>query len=358
MYIINYGIVSSIGGIILFLMIMIAFYIFYIEKKDKKMFFNFLFSLLFLFLATRDFYFIPLGNPRVFLIAKKIFFLSFILAFTFFLNTIKFKTNGTKFFSLFIKLSLLIPIAFYISATSFFQLMEYYNRFSWIPAFILIYTIFIYNKNSKYTMLFSFLIFTIIHDLILVSFPIKNSKFLLSYGIFSYTIFIGLTLVEELRKAHIKVKEISLKAFIDPLTNLHNRVYLENIPFSDNDTIIFFDMNDLKKINDKHGHDAGDKALIYLANTVKKTLRKNDYILRLGGDEFVAVMKNCSPSIAKQKFELIQNEIKNYKIPLSISYGITKYKNDIKKTLKSADRYMYRMKSEIKKSKKYKYKYK
>ncbi|WP_165973954.1 GGDEF domain-containing protein [Marinitoga lauensis] len=200
------------------------------------------------------------------------------------------------------------------------------------------------------------MVLTIINDLILANHPIKNTKFLLSYGIFSYTVFVGLSLIDEIRNAHIKIKEISQKVFIDPLTGVYNRYILTNIELNENDVIVFFDLNDLKKINNKHGHKTGDEALIFLANTLKGFLRKDDYIIRLGGDEFVVIMRNCNISKSKEKFEIIQKHLKEFRISLSISYGIVQYKDSIEKSLKRADKYMYRMKSSMKKSKSYKYK--
>ncbi|GAB6190244.1 GGDEF domain-containing protein [Marinitoga arctica] len=133
------------------------------------------------------------------------------------------------------------------------------------------------------------------------------------------------------------------------MTNAYNRKFLKNINFSKDDVFIFCDMNDLKLINDKFGHDFGDKTLIFLVETIKKFIRKDDYILRLGGDEFLVIMNHCSVDIAKEKFDKIQRELRNYKVPLSISYGIVPYEGNTFKTLKLADKLMYKMKYHLKK---------
>jgi diguanylate cyclase (GGDEF)-like protein len=54
----------------------------------------------------------------------------------------------------------------------------------------------------------------------------------------------------------------------------------------------FMDLNDFKKINDTHGHGAGDKLLIAVAQRVQNSLRETDLVARLGGDEFVAVLED------------------------------------------------------------------
>ncbi|NUV00549.1 hypothetical protein XO12_10820 [Marinitoga sp. 1154] len=356
LYFINYGLISSIGGIILFLIILIISYIFFLDRKSVNHLYNYLFSMFFLFIATIDFHYYSFGNMYTFLLLKKIFYISMLLAFLFFLNTVTLKQNKYKIINIIIKISIIIPIFFYLIAKDYYQLMNYYNLFSWIPTALLLYIIILYNKNVKYTFLLTFLAATIIHDLILVNFSINNSKFLFSYGIFSYTILVGISLVEEIRKAHIKMRKISLKALKDPLTNAYNRLFLKQIHFNENDSLIFFDLNDLKKINNKHGHKKGDEVLIYTVETVRKHLRKEDYIIRLGGDEFLVILKNCDIKIAKEKFSKIQEDLKNYNIPVFISYGIVQYKDSLDKTIKRADKYMYKMKSEIKKSKKYKFK--
>ncbi len=54
--------------------------------------------------------------------------------------------------------------------------------------------------------------------------------------------------------------------------------------------MLFIDLDGLKKINDIHGHDAGDRALICLADAIRATVRESDIAARLGGDEFVLVV--------------------------------------------------------------------
>jgi len=56
--------------------------------------------------------------------------------------------------------------------------------------------------------------------------------------------------------------------------------------------LLFMDLNDFKKINDTHGHGAGDKLLIAVAQRVQNCLRETDLVARLGGDEFVAVLED------------------------------------------------------------------
>jgi len=116
----------------------------------------------------------------------------------------------------------------------------------------------------------------------------------------------------------------------DHLTGLHNRRYYErklkcldskeNLPLS----VIMFDVNGLKLVNDSFGHDLGDVLIKKTADTIKKVCRKNDLVARIGGDEFVLVLPKTSLDESKK----IANHIKKItskeivsNIALSISYG-------------------------------------
>ena len=87
------------------------------------------------------------------------------------------------------------------------------------------------------------------------------------------------------------------RLYTDYLTGLNNRrqldLYLrQRVQLADGGMLagLMIDIDDFKKINDTHGHSAGDQALVDTAEILKKTFRKNDFISRYGGDEFVVVM--------------------------------------------------------------------
>ena len=61
-------------------------------------------------------------------------------------------------------------------------------------------------------------------------------------------------------------------------------------------SLLFFDLNDFKKINDVHGHAEGDRALKTFADVLRNELRDSDVIGRLGGDEFVAILTDSTSS--------------------------------------------------------------
>ena len=162
--------------------------------------------------------------------------------------------------------------------------------------------------------------------------------------------------ITELKENEEKLKQL---AYFDPLTKVFNRragfhfmeelILLskrENVPL----TIGFIDVDNLKTINDKYGHAAGDSALKIIANTIKKFIRKSDIVARYGGDEFFIGLYNCNLTGAKRLEEKITAELKKIseieKIDYSISFGFIEY--DHSETLDSiiskADEIMYQNK--------------
>lgn len=97
-------------------------------------------------------------------------------------------------------------------------------------------------------------------------------------------------------------------ALIDPLTGLFNRRYAEKrlkeeISRSQRKgyplTLVMFDLNDFKRINDQFGHSAGDMVLKAFSDSIGKTVREADLAARLGGDEFVMLLTECDAAQAE-----------------------------------------------------------
>ncbi len=114
--------------------------------------------------------------------------------------------------------------------------------------------------------------------------------------------------------------------------------------------IVFFaDMDNLKKINDTYGHDAGDEAIKLLAEVFKSVFRNNDVIGRLGGDEFGIVAPGMIiehvPLIRKKIDETCKKESKRLKLPytLSVSVGYASLEKSslLKQLMSEADVMLY-----------------
>ncbi len=92
--------------------------------------------------------------------------------------------------------------------------------------------------------------------------------------------------------------------------------------------LIMLDIDYFKKINDLYGHDAGDKAILFVVSRLKKKIRKSDKIGRYGGDEFIVILPRCGPDEIIKIGERLRSAVGNRgittnvdRIPLSISVG-------------------------------------
>ena len=137
---------------------------------------------------------------------------------------------------------------------------------------------------------------------------------------------IGLVLFFQMK---FKKRLIRMVKF-DALTQVHNRSYIirkgEQLYRNDNkrrsiNSVLLFDIDNFKSINDNYGHDIGDKALTEVARIANESVRSNDIFARFGGEEFVALLPYSTIDQAKDVAERIRNNIE--KIDLS-EYGIEK----------------------------------
>jgi len=129
-----------------------------------------------------------------------------------------------------------------------------------------------------------------------------------------------------------------------------NRCSRDDLPAS----LIFFDLNKFKEINDSFGHSEGDNALIYFVKTIKEVLRSSDIFGRLGGDEFVLFLAETTSQQAQEVLKRCQNLLEQHNLnndrgyQLTFSYGIVDIDlvqhDSIEKILSLADSLMYQNK--------------
>ncbi|BAN36123.1 hypothetical protein; putative EAL, GGDEF, GAF domains [Sulfuricella denitrificans skB26] len=165
-----------------------------------------------------------------------------------------------------------------------------------------------------------------------------------------------------LDQARLKVS-LEEMASIDPLTNLLNRRAFQEVvnreyacakrsakPFS----MLLFDLDRFKMLNDNYGHDIGDKILLGVSDTAKITLRTTDWLSRWGGEEFLAILPDTDERGAFKIAERLRGEIEkfsiqlnNQKIKTTASIGIASYPRDGDTPdflLKAADAALYEAK--------------
>ncbi|HEV8118676.1 MAG TPA: GGDEF domain-containing protein [Thermoanaerobaculia bacterium] len=152
------------------------------------------------------------------------------------------------------------------------------------------------------------------------------------------------------------------RAQIDPLTEAYNRLFLdENRPALSRDpaggSIVLIDMDGLKAINDREGHEEGDRAIWTVAAAIKKLIRGDDYVIRWGGDEFLVVLPGMDEEVARRRFYMLpakleevrkspRNDARSYKKFLSASVGVTPYSTKVPfdTAVEIADKVMYEKK--------------
>ena len=159
-------------------------------------------------------------------------------------------------------------------------------------------------------------------------------------------------------------KELELLNLRDHLTGLYNRrgmekyfnkIYKEVLPKNEYITIICIDIDYLKRINDKFGHEGGDNAIVQIANAIETVFSKNGICVRTGGDEFCVVthsakkqnIDNQINKVTKILEDYNNKKIVNYPVMCSCGY-YTLYSKDFtsfEEMQKIADQKLYEVKA-------------
>lgn len=112
------------------------------------------------------------------------------------------------------------------------------------------------------------------------------------------------------------------EALTDPLTGLVNRRALfalyGNNPLPPHTALIIFDLDDFKLVNDRYGHDAGDRVLLQFARVLRENYRATDTAARLGGEEFILVIPDSSALAAIRVAERIREGFAEIEIDASL----------------------------------------
>ncbi len=159
---------------------------------------------------------------------------------------------------------------------------------------------------------------------------------------------------------HMHIKRLRNEAAFDPLTNCYTRREFDRLIdhnlaiASRNDgslSVVLFDIDHFKAVNDTHGHPVGDRVLVEIAKKVLSSLRKSDYVARYGGEEFIVVFPDTGQSKAIELAERLRAVVEALEIPLpggeslhvSASFGVASLQENMDKTelIERADRMLY-----------------
>jgi diguanylate cyclase (GGDEF)-like protein len=134
--------------------------------------------------------------------------------------------------------------------------------------------------------------------------------------------------LEKLNKIDALTKVFNRRAFTQDIVLEIERSIRSNEEFS----LIMYDIDFFKIINDKYGHQVGDKVLIQLSEIVTSLMRKIDKIYRVGGEEFIILCQHAAVKDALELARRIRSEVEIYNFDgktITISLGVCSYRKDL-----------------------------
>jgi diguanylate cyclase (GGDEF)-like protein len=169
---------------------------------------------------------------------------------------------------------------------------------------------------------------------------------------------------EEAKKFANDIASLRKLAETDPLTNLLNRrAFMDAAAdamryyqrYNRSIATLIVDIDHFKRVNDHHGHAAGDAVIRRIGELIAQTLRETDKVARFGGEEFVVLLREVSEHDAHELAERIRLVIAESRIPfdgkelgVTVSIGcaaITSHDRDVEELIERADRALYSAKS-------------
>lgn len=179
--------------------------------------------------------------------------------------------------------------------------------------------------------------------------------------------FLATLLAENMHTATERIRELAER---DELTSLYNLRAFTRLAKREHDAaahaempyaVLMIDVDNLKSINDRYGHEAGNRALKLVAGSLGRLTRSADICARFAGDEFVLLLKNADRNVAEEVAQRIRNvvfattlELEATIVRVQVSAGVAVYPEDgraLEQILNAADRAMYKDKEADKRPK-------
>jgi diguanylate cyclase (GGDEF)-like protein len=168
----------------------------------------------------------------------------------------------------------------------------------------------------------------------------------------------------------MRISDLEHETFTDPLTGIYNRRFMEQRldeeiskarRYGFQLSVLLFDLDYFKRVNDEHGHQAGDQVLIEISTLINEQLRDSDILSRYGGEEFLIITPNTNPAeaallaerlrarVEAQGFLKDHEGIQQPELQLTVSIGLASFddSNDNQGNLiANADRNLYQAKND------------
>lgn len=134
-------------------------------------------------------------------------------------------------------------------------------------------------------------------------------------------------------------------SYLDTLTMFYNRNrYIQDMEelskLEDPVGVTFIDLNGLKEINDRMGHNAGDALLKACAKTIQSSMGAENFY-RVGGDEFVVICLNVEKAVFKAMIKKLREDLRDNECEAAVGYQWADSCRQLKAIVKAADQYMY-----------------
>jgi diguanylate cyclase (GGDEF)-like protein len=188
-----------------------------------------------------------------------------------------------------------------------------------------------------------------------------SAAFLYSIIVIVFCVISKLYIDYSKRKEYLISIELKHISITDYLTGIYNRFKLDedliswtnySVRFDSPFSLVIFDVDDFKVINDKFGHLVGDRILTDLVDLIKNNIRGIDLLYRWGGEEFVLLLPNTRGAKAFLLTERLRKLISGYDfkidMPITCSFGLAEFgeKDDVNSIFDRADKQLYLAKNE------------
>lgn len=229
-----------------------------------------------------------------------------------------------------------------------------YTHFFYIPLAISA------TQFPRYTGLLG-IVFVVIHFAIEIIFRGQIEVITILRGAIMICVAYSLNHIWYQEKEYLKhIEKLDYQRYRDGLTGAYNMNYFQDLTLEKLGyplTVVYCDIDFLKKINDTYGHLIGDGYIIGLYNVLNRSIREQDTIIRYGGDEFLMILENCNQAKFNEVQKRIHQEVEKFNeenrgeelypmdLEFSMGYSVVSQAKTFKDAIESADKNMYKDKA-------------